>query len=127
SSIPVSTTDPVTTAGEVVTTANVEIPEKLTLAQTLIELKSAKPKAVTTAATTVTPASSRPKAKGIVKDKGKAKMIEEEPMKMFSKKEQIRLDEELAFKIQAEEHEEERISIEKAQKIQEANIAWDDI
>ncbi|GJX36850.1 hypothetical protein Tco_0248407 [Tanacetum coccineum] len=40
--------------------------KKLTLAQTLIEIKSAKPKAVTTAATTVTPASSRPKAKGIV-------------------------------------------------------------
>ncbi|GJV02491.1 hypothetical protein Tco_1336060 [Tanacetum coccineum] len=54
------------TTGEVVTTANVEIPEELTLAQTLIEIKSAKPKAVTTVATTVTPASSRPKAKGIV-------------------------------------------------------------
>ncbi|GJV27632.1 hypothetical protein Tco_1384080 [Tanacetum coccineum] len=71
---------------------------------TLIEIKSAKPKAVTIAATTVTLASSRPKAKGIVfydqeeqapastpivspsqssqvKDKGKAKMIEEEPVK----------------------------------------------
>ncbi|GJU98637.1 hypothetical protein Tco_1327908 [Tanacetum coccineum] len=56
----------VTTAGEVVTTAIVEIPEELTLAQTLIEIKSAKPKVVTTAATTVTPASSRPKDKGIV-------------------------------------------------------------
>ncbi|GJT33070.1 hypothetical protein Tco_0923489 [Tanacetum coccineum] len=54
-------------------------------------------------------------------------MIEEEPVKKFSKKEQIRLDEEFAFKIQAEEQEEERIAREKAQKIQEANIAWDDI
>ncbi|GKB72713.1 hypothetical protein Tco_0934125 [Tanacetum coccineum] len=66
SSIPVSVVDPVTTTGEVVTTASVEIPKELTLAQTLIEIKSAKPKAVTTAARIVTPASSRPKAKGIV-------------------------------------------------------------
>ncbi|GJW30168.1 hypothetical protein Tco_0047043 [Tanacetum coccineum] len=66
SSILVSVADPVTTAGEVVTTASVEILEELTLAQTFIEIKSAKPKAVTTTSTTVTPASSRPKAKGIV-------------------------------------------------------------
>ncbi|GJW11817.1 hypothetical protein Tco_1577644 [Tanacetum coccineum] len=62
----VSVADPVTTVGEVVTTASVEIPKELTLAQTLMEIKSAKPKVVTTAATIVTPASSRPKAKGIV-------------------------------------------------------------
>ncbi|GKC06761.1 hypothetical protein Tco_0998371, partial [Tanacetum coccineum] len=48
----VSTADPVTIAGDVVTTASVEIPDKLALAQTLIEIESAKPKAVTTAATT---------------------------------------------------------------------------
>ncbi|GJZ40762.1 hypothetical protein Tco_0587648 [Tanacetum coccineum] len=42
-------------AGEVVTTTtSVEIPDELTLAQTLIEIKSTKPKAVTTDATTVT-------------------------------------------------------------------------
>ncbi|GJT25203.1 hypothetical protein Tco_0895140 [Tanacetum coccineum] len=63
SSIPVSAADPVTTAGEVVTPSSVEILEELTLAQTLIEIKSARPKAVTTAASTATPASSRPKAK----------------------------------------------------------------
>ncbi|GJR18051.1 hypothetical protein Tco_0966578 [Tanacetum coccineum] len=62
----VSTANPVTTAGEVVTTASVEIPDELTLAQSLIEIKSVKPKAVTTAATTVTPVSTRPKGKGIV-------------------------------------------------------------
>ncbi|GJT63623.1 putative ribonuclease H-like domain-containing protein [Tanacetum coccineum] len=61
----VSAADLVTTTGEIVTTASVEILEELTLAQTLIEIKSAKPKAVTTA-TTVTLTSSRPKAKGIV-------------------------------------------------------------
>nr|GEU68296.1 hypothetical protein [Tanacetum cinerariifolium] len=149
--IPVSTVDPVTTAGElVVTTVCVEISNELTIAQTLIEIKSAKPKAVTTAATTVTPVSTRPRAKGIVfhdqeeqaststpivssqqpsqvtvKDKGKAKMIE--PEKPLKKKDQIMLDQELTAKLQAEEEKEERIAREKAQKVQEANIAWDDI
>ncbi|GKC44887.1 hypothetical protein Tco_1062609 [Tanacetum coccineum] len=78
--------------------------DELTLAQTLIEIKAAKPKAVTTAATTTTTAVTRPKARGVVvqepsefttttspsqpsqlpqaKDKGKAKMVEpEEPLK----------------------------------------------
>ncbi|GKA71695.1 hypothetical protein Tco_0777834, partial [Tanacetum coccineum] len=53
----VSAADPVTTTGEVVTTANVEVTttsaptttiNELTLAQTVIEIKAAKPKAVTT-------------------------------------------------------------------------------
>ncbi|GKE40391.1 hypothetical protein Tco_1463796 [Tanacetum coccineum] len=100
SSIPVSAADLVTTAGEVVTTASVEILEELTLAQTLIEIKSAKPKVVTTAATTVTPASSRPKAKGIAKDKGKEKMVKlEKPLK---KKDQIAIDEEVARNLEAQ-------------------------
>nr|GEX70068.1 uncharacterized mitochondrial protein AtMg00810-like [Tanacetum cinerariifolium] len=104
----VSTADPVTTAGEVVTTDDVEVStaltnttttdDELTLAQTLIEIKDAKPKAFTTAATTVTAVSTSPKEKGIImqepsktpspkpivsyqqpsqpKDKGKAKMVE---------------------------------------------------
>ncbi|GKA28394.1 hypothetical protein Tco_0714562, partial [Tanacetum coccineum] len=107
----VSTTDPVTTAGEGVTTANVEVTtasastttiDELTLAQTLIEIKAAKPKAVTIDATTTT--TTRPKAKWVViqepsefktttsssqasqlpktKDKGKAIMVEpERPLK----------------------------------------------
>ncbi|GKB39563.1 hypothetical protein Tco_0884505 [Tanacetum coccineum] len=149
--IPISDADPVTTADEVVTTASVEILEELTLAQTLIEIKSAKPKAVTTTATTVTPASSRPKAKGIVfhdqekqapastpivfssqpsqaKDKGKTKMVE--PEKPLKKKDQIAFDEEvdrnLEAQLQAELEEEERLS---RQKEEESNIAliesWD--
>ncbi|GJV50183.1 hypothetical protein Tco_1440395 [Tanacetum coccineum] len=106
-SIPVS-------VAEVVTTASVEIPDELTLAQTLIEIKTAKPKPVTTAVTTVT--SVIPRAKGIifhdqeeqvpastktfsssqsqlpqVKDKGKGKMVE--PKKPLKKKDQIALDE----------------------------------
>ncbi|GJS20043.1 hypothetical protein Tco_0448675 [Tanacetum coccineum] len=58
-SIPVSVAEVVTTAS-----ASVKIPDELTLAQTLIKIKTAKPKPVTTAATTVT--SVRPRAKGII-------------------------------------------------------------
>ncbi|GKA51488.1 putative ribonuclease H-like domain-containing protein [Tanacetum coccineum] len=102
----------------------------------------------TTAATTITAVSTRPRAKGLViheqeqaptptvssqqpsqvkvQDKGKGKMVEPEPVKKMSKKELLRLDEELAFKLQAEE-EEERLAREKAQQMEEANIAWDDV
>ncbi|GJX58314.1 hypothetical protein Tco_0289704 [Tanacetum coccineum] len=51
----------VTTASATTTTV-----DELTLAQTLIEIKAAKPKAVTTAATTTTTAFTRPKARGVV-------------------------------------------------------------
>ncbi|GKE35967.1 hypothetical protein Tco_1455289 [Tanacetum coccineum] len=57
------------TAGEAVTTASVEDSvapttiEEITLAQTLIHIKAAKPKFVTTVATTTT---TRPKARGVV-------------------------------------------------------------
>ncbi|GJZ65780.1 hypothetical protein Tco_0622476 [Tanacetum coccineum] len=48
----------------------------------------------------------------------------EEPVKM-KKKYQISLDEELSFKLQAEEEEEERLAREKAQREEEANIvSW---
>ncbi|GKD05213.1 hypothetical protein Tco_1180187 [Tanacetum coccineum] len=152
SSIPISVADPVTTAGEVVTTtgevvttASVEIPDELTLAQTLIEIKSAKPKAITT--TTLKFASSRPKAKGIVfhdqeeqapaftpivsssqvsqlpqpKDKGKAKMVE--PKKPLNKKDQIALDEELAFRLHAKEQAELEIMQKERVAQEEASIA----
>ncbi|GJZ20703.1 putative ribonuclease H-like domain-containing protein [Tanacetum coccineum] len=104
----------------------------------------------TTTVTTITVASTRPKDKGIViheqeqaptptvslqqpsqvkvQDNGKGKMVEQEPVKKMSKKDLLRLDEELAFKLQAEkEEEEERLAREKAQQIKEVNIAWDDI
>ncbi|GJV14438.1 hypothetical protein Tco_1359761 [Tanacetum coccineum] len=114
------------TAGEAVTTASVEDSvaptiqvstadiggvtaakiDELTLAQTLIEIKAAKPKVVTTAATTTT--TTRPKAKGVVvqepsefrvpqeaqpsisKDKGKAKLDAEleEEQKLARKQEE---------------------------------------
>ncbi|GJZ42830.1 hypothetical protein Tco_0590085 [Tanacetum coccineum] len=95
----VVSTAEVTTASATTTTV-----DELTLAQTLIEIKAAKPKAVTTAATTTTTFVTRPKARGAIvqepseftttispsqplqlpqaKEKGKAKMVEpEKPLK----------------------------------------------
>ncbi|GJV60770.1 hypothetical protein Tco_1466870 [Tanacetum coccineum] len=54
-------------------------------------------------------------------------MVEEEHVKKMSKKELLKLDEELAFKLEAKEDEEETLAREKAQRVKEANIAWDDI
>nr|GEY19369.1 hypothetical protein [Tanacetum cinerariifolium] len=121
-------------------------------AETLIEIKAAKPKAVTTAAKTTTIVVTRPKAKGVIvqepsefttttspsqpsqlpqaKDKGKAKMVElEKPLK---RKDQIMIDEEVArnleAQLQAELEEEDRLA---RQKEEEANIVliaeWDDV
>ncbi|GKC92216.1 hypothetical protein Tco_1157658, partial [Tanacetum coccineum] len=122
--------------------------EEITLAQALTELRSAKPKVVVQepvhSTTTIAP-SIIPKAKSItfrdpgesttritltpipsnIKDKGKAKMIE--PEKPLKKKEQIRLDEELAFKLQAKEEEQARLARKKAKKVEEANISWDNV
>ncbi|GKC36646.1 hypothetical protein Tco_1049030 [Tanacetum coccineum] len=114
-------------AAEVVTTASsrVEIPDELTLAQTLIEIKTTKPNPVTTAATTVT--SVKPKAKGIIFHDQ-----EEQPEVPLKKKDQVALDEEMArnleAQLQAELIKEERLV---RQKEEEANIAliesWDNI
>ncbi|GJW94608.1 putative ribonuclease H-like domain-containing protein [Tanacetum coccineum] len=62
----VSAADPVTTANVEVTTVKAATTtiNELTLAQTLIEIKAAKPKVVTSAATTTT--TTRPKARGVV-------------------------------------------------------------
>ncbi|GJT25846.1 hypothetical protein Tco_0895783 [Tanacetum coccineum] len=135
--------------------------DEVTLAQALAALKSIKPKAdkvmiqepekgtitTTTAATTITTASTRPKAKGLViheeeqattpivssqqpsqvkvQDKGKEIMVEE-PLKM-KKKDQVNFDKQEAKRLQAEFDEEERLAREK----DEANVAltkeWNDI
>ncbi|GJT41037.1 hypothetical protein Tco_0940902 [Tanacetum coccineum] len=50
-----------------------------------------------------------------------------EPEKPLKKKDQLKLDEEIALKLQAEIDEEERIARVAEEKIDEANIAWDDI
>ncbi|GJR51871.1 putative ribonuclease H-like domain-containing protein [Tanacetum coccineum] len=110
-----------------------EITEKITLAQALAELRSVKPKVVVqepVQSTTTTAPSAIPRAKGIifheqeqaptlivssqqptqVKDKGKGKMVEEEPVKKMSKKELLKLNEEITFKLQAEEEEQARLA-----------------
>ncbi|GKD67415.1 hypothetical protein Tco_1309523 [Tanacetum coccineum] len=101
------TNDARTIPVSVATITNVE----LTLAQTLAELKSTRPKAKGLViheeeqATTPTVSSQQP-SQATIQDKGKVKMVEPEHVKKLSKKDQIRLDEELAFKLQAEEEEE---------------------
>ncbi|GKD05483.1 hypothetical protein Tco_1180457 [Tanacetum coccineum] len=52
-------------------------------------------------------ASSQPTSQINVQDKGKGKMVEPKPVKKLSKKDQLMLNEELAFKLQATEEEEE--------------------
>ncbi|GJR28943.1 hypothetical protein Tco_1105175 [Tanacetum coccineum] len=101
----------INTASTIPVSASAITDVEITLAQALVELKSAKLKAdkvviqepeqgttTTTTATIPTP------GKGIVITK-----------------------QELAFKLQAKKEEEERLSREKAQQIEEANIAWDDV
>ncbi|GJX26881.1 putative ribonuclease H-like domain-containing protein [Tanacetum coccineum] len=111
----VSTADPVTTAGEVVTTANVEVSTasptaatitnvKLTLAQTLAELKSA-----------------RPKIKRVVMQEPI-----EEPLKM-KKKDQISFDEQEAIRLQAEFDEEVGLAREKDKAKVALIKEWNDI
>ncbi|GJT54718.1 hypothetical protein Tco_0989772 [Tanacetum coccineum] len=87
--------------------------DEVTLAQVLTALKSAKPKADKEQAPTLTVSSQQPSQLN-VHDKGKGKMLEPEPVKKLSKKEQLMLDEGLAFKLQAGEEEEERLAREKA-------------
>ncbi|GJW14769.1 hypothetical protein Tco_0018902 [Tanacetum coccineum] len=123
--------------------------QEVEVEKTLIEIKAAKPKAVTTAATTTTTAVTRPKARGVVvqepsefttttsssqtsqlsqaKDKGKAKMIV--PEKPLKKKDQILIDEDIAKKLQAHLNakldEEEKLA---KQREEDANIAeWDNV
>ncbi|GJV63828.1 hypothetical protein Tco_1474656 [Tanacetum coccineum] len=78
---------------------------------------------------TITRSSQQP-SQAEVQDKGKGKMIEEH-VKPMKKKDLIRLDEEVALKLQAEFDEEERLAIDKVEQEKEANIAlteeWDDI
>ncbi|GJR42321.1 hypothetical protein Tco_1310424 [Tanacetum coccineum] len=136
-------------AATTTTTTIVITDVEMTLAQELAELKSAKPKStiitttptLTITPTTITAVRTRPRAKSIViheqeqaptptvssqqpsqvkvRDKGKGKMVEPEPVKKMSKKELLRLDEELTFKLQdkEEEEEEESLAREKAQQL----------
>nr|GEY47706.1 hypothetical protein [Tanacetum cinerariifolium] len=124
----VSTADLVTIAGEVVTAASVKdsaapstattanVDDELTMAKTLIAIKAAKPKVISTAITT-------PRAKG------KEKMIK--PKNPVKKKDQIALDEEVARKLEvkkrAKMEEEERIAREKDKANRDVVEEWDDV
>ncbi|GJT11319.1 hypothetical protein Tco_0858361 [Tanacetum coccineum] len=106
---------------------------EVTLAQALAALKSCFQQRLS-AATTITITTeeitfaqalealktSKPKVKGIV-------LQEPKPKKPLKKKDQLKLDEDITLKLQAEIYEEERITKAKEEKIDEANIAWDDI
>ncbi|GJX44003.1 hypothetical protein Tco_0260679 [Tanacetum coccineum] len=146
--IPVSTATPSTIAVPPPVITEVEI----TLAQTLVELKSAKSKVVIqepVQSTVTTAPSTILKAKGItfrdagetttrtptsvssssIKDKGKAKMVE--PEVPLNKKDQIRLDEELARRLDAEEQEAARLERENVELQEQATLAkieeWDNV
>ncbi|GKA74172.1 hypothetical protein Tco_0780474 [Tanacetum coccineum] len=132
-------TTTVSTASTIPVSAATITEDEITLPQALVELKSAKP---------TTAASTRPKAKGLViheeeqattptissqqpsqvkvQDKGKGILVEE-PVKSIKKKDQIRLDEELAFKLQAEKEEEERLAREKVEASVALTDEWNDI
>ncbi|GJX59194.1 hypothetical protein Tco_0290584 [Tanacetum coccineum] len=137
----------VSTAEVTTASATTKTVDELTLAQTLIEIKAAKPKAITTAATTTTTTVTRSKARGVIvqepseftstssqpsqlplaKDKGKAKIIK--PKEPLKKKDQIMFDKEVAQKLQdqlkVELEEEEKLA---KQRKEDANIAeWDDV
>ncbi|GJW44429.1 putative ribonuclease H-like domain-containing protein [Tanacetum coccineum] len=116
----------VSTAATTVTITTKEI----TLAQALEALKTSKPKVKgivfqepgkSTTTTTISSQQSQDKGKGILI----------EPVEPMKKKDLIRLDEEVALKLQAKFDEEERLAREKAKNVEEANISlietWDDI
>ncbi|GJS29349.1 hypothetical protein Tco_0489969 [Tanacetum coccineum] len=80
---------------------------------------------ITELGTPTIPRSSQQPSQVKVKDKGKKKMVE--PERPLKKKVQIMLDEDITLKLQAEIDEDERITRAEEEKINEANIAWDDI
>ncbi|GJT20357.1 hypothetical protein Tco_0890294 [Tanacetum coccineum] len=114
--------------------------DEVTLAQALAALKSAKPKpdkvmlqeseqgtiTTTTAATIVTVASIRPKAKGLVIHEEKQ---ETTPTVSFQQPSQVKVqDKGKGVMLQAEFDEEVRLAREKAEKEEEANIvSWDNM
>nr|GFD30794.1 hypothetical protein [Tanacetum cinerariifolium] len=95
--------------------------DEVTLAQALAELKTSKPKSkgvvIQEPSESPTTSTTIPKQKS--QDKGKGILVEE-PVKP-KKKDQIRLDEEAALKLQDEFDEEQRLAREKAEKEQETN------
>ncbi|GKA18305.1 hypothetical protein Tco_0698142 [Tanacetum coccineum] len=113
-SVPVSAASTKVSAATTITTATIPTPRKGIV---ITELG-------TSTTTTTTTISSQP-SQAKVREKGKGILVEEQVK--LKKKDLIRLDEEIALKLQAEFDEEERLAREK----DEANVAltkeWDDI
>nr|GEX96170.1 hypothetical protein [Tanacetum cinerariifolium] len=106
-----------------------EVVDDITLAKALMEIKSAKTKADKVMiqeepqqeqAHTPIVSSQQPSQ---VKDNGKGKMVKPEPVKKLSKKDQLMLDEELTFKLQAKFKKEQRLVGERDQQGKESSIA----
>ncbi|GJT05842.1 hypothetical protein Tco_0840304, partial [Tanacetum coccineum] len=109
-----------TVSAATTTTAIIKTVDDITLAQALEEMKSTKPKKkgvviqeLGESTTIISSQQSQEKGKGILI----------EPVKPMNKKNQIMLDEETALYLQAEFDKEERLTREKAEKEEEANIA----
>ncbi|GKE57801.1 hypothetical protein Tco_1496986, partial [Tanacetum coccineum] len=112
--------DATTVSAATTTTSIITNVDDITLVQALTEIKSTTPKEkgvviqdLVESTTTISSQQSQNKGKGI--------LIEH--VKPMNKKDQIRLDEEAALKLQAEFNEEERLAREKAENEKEANIA----
>ncbi|GJW24033.1 hypothetical protein Tco_0037844 [Tanacetum coccineum] len=125
-------TDATTISAATITTATITTVDDISFAQALMEIKGTNPKekgvviqelseSTTTISSQLSLQQSQDKIKGILI----------EPVKPMKKKDLIRLDEEVALKLQDEFDEEERLAREKAEKEKEANISlietWDDI
>nr|GEY62600.1 hypothetical protein [Tanacetum cinerariifolium] len=115
----------ITVSAATTTTAIITTIDDITLAQALEEIKSIKPKEK---GIDIQELDKSTPIKSSQQSKYKGKGIFIEPVK---RKDQIRFDEETALKLQAAFDEEERIEREKAEKVEESNIAlietWDDI
>ncbi|GJW97906.1 hypothetical protein Tco_0179714 [Tanacetum coccineum] len=136
--VSVSTVEPITTVSVNITTAEPSTPptttktiiedEDLTIAQTLMKMRSEKSKVRGVVMKEPSETATRPRVppqQHDLKDKGKGKMVEKE--KPLKKKDQIKFDEEIAQRLQAqmqaELEEKERLAREREE---DANIAeWD--
>ncbi|GKE60450.1 hypothetical protein Tco_1510817, partial [Tanacetum coccineum] len=92
--------------------------DELTLAQTLIEIKAAKPKAVTAAATTTTTTVTRSKARGVVVQEPNQILVDEEIAQRLQEELQAELEEEERLARQKEE-EDNLISCDNTQAMME--------
>ncbi|GKE52423.1 hypothetical protein Tco_1487579 [Tanacetum coccineum] len=105
-----------TTTNAIITTV-----DDITLAQALEEMKSTKPKQKGVVIQELGESTTTISSQLSSHDNGKGILVES--VKPMKKKDQISFDEEIPLKLQAEFDKEERLAREKAEKVQEANIA----